>query len=269
MPVESGFDMRRLLRIYKRFWISSLIRELEFKANFWAKMLQGCVWLGFFLLIVVVIFSNANDIAGWKRGHAFVLAAVAFGMHSIFIAFFMSLIEIPEQVRKGTLDFVVTKPVDSQFWVSLRRFNFDQFGPIIASMILIGVGLRTEGVVPSIGQWAAFLILLISSITIFYAFNFLLMTLAIYWVRVDNLWVLGETVMSIARYPTEMYTAGIQRVLIFALPVAFLASMPARQIALGANWTMVGIGAAWAIVLFMASRLAWNRAMSSYSSASS
>ena len=129
--------MQRYWRIYKTFFISSFARELEFRANFFAKIAQNAIWIGFFVLILLVIYRNTDSVAGWSRGAAFILAATCFLMNSVHSALFFSLNEIPEQVRKGTLDFVITKPIDTQFWVSSRKFNFDQIGTLVAGVVMV------------------------------------------------------------------------------------------------------------------------------------
>ncbi|MFX5374146.1 ABC-2 family transporter protein, partial [Acinetobacter baumannii] len=52
-------------------------------------------------------------------------------------------------VRQGTLDFVLFKPVDSQFWLSLRRINLDQLGSLVVAVLLgIYALLRLEYLPP-------------------------------------------------------------------------------------------------------------------------
>lgn len=261
--------MGRCWRIYRTFFRSSLIRELEFRANFFAKIGQNVVWIGFFLLILLVIYSNTKSVAGWSRGDAFVLAATCFSMNAFVSAFFMSLQEIPNQVRQGTLDFVITKPVDTQFWISLRRFNFDQIGTLLAGIAMLIVGVSSAGIHPDALQWLGYALLVAASTAVFYAFNLFLMTLGIWLVRVDNLWVLGETVMQVARYPVDIYSIGLQRLFIYGIPLAFLATMPASQLVKGFDSNMVGLGCIWGVALLALSRLFWRYALRHYSSASS
>jgi len=259
----------RYWRIYRTFFVSSLARELEFRANFFAKIAQNVVWIGFFLLIVLVIYRNTDSVAGWNRGDAFVLAATCFVMNAIVSALFMSLQEIPEQVRRGTLDFVITKPVDTQFWVSTRKFNFDQIGTLFAGIAMVWIGVSTSGVHPGAAQWFAYVVLLLAATLLFYAFNMALMTLGIWLVRVDNLWVLGETVMQVARYPLDIYSTGLQRMFTYFVPLAFLATVPSSQLVKGYNAGMLGLGVAWSLAALLFSRWFWNFALRHYSSASS
>ncbi len=227
------------------------------------------MWIFFFVMILFVVYSKTNSIAGWDKGNAFVLAATVFLMNAVFNAFFFSLQEIPQQIRLGTMDFVVTKPMDTQFWVSTRKFNFDQIGTMCAGIVMIAVGIHLGHVTPDFASWLAYVVLVACAIAIFYSFNLALMTSAIWLVRVDNLWVLGESLVGVARYPVDIYEASMRRILTFVVPLAFLATVPARQLIRGPDFMAVGEGILWAAVALTCARLFWRRAMRSYTSASS
>src|SRR5699024_931132 len=149
-------------------------------------------------LILLVVYRNTDSVAGWSRGDSFVLAATIFIMTSIGTAFFMSIMEIPQHVRQGTLDVIVTKPIDSQVWISTRRFNFDKIGTFLAGIAMLVVGLSQTNSHPGAADWAAFGILLLASLAIYYGVSLMLMTTGIWLVRVDNLWVLTETMTEVA-----------------------------------------------------------------------
>lgn len=261
--------MARYFRIYRTFFASSFARELEFRANFFAKIAQNAVWVFFFILILLVIYRNTNAVAGWSRPDAFMLAATCFIMSAVVGAFFLSLQEIPLQVRQGTLDFVITKPIDTQFWVSTRKFNFDQLGTLFAGGAMVGYGLSAGHYHPGLLQWFGYLVLVFASLILFYAFYMILMTLAIWLVKVDNLWVLGETVTNIARFPTDIYPLIVQRTFIYGVPLAFVATIPAREFVRGFEPKMVCLGVVWAVAAFAFSRWFWKFALRHYTSASS
>ncbi|AIE86709.1 ABC transporter permease [Fimbriimonas ginsengisoli] len=261
--------MARYWRIYRTFMKSSLARELEFRANFIAKIFQSVVWIGFFVMILLVVYRNTPDVAGWARGDAFVLGATVFVMSALSSAFFFSLTEIPTQVRQGTLDFVITKPVDNQFWISMRRFNFDQVGSLIAGIGMVIAGIHMGATSPSILQWFSYLVLVFAAVAVFYSFNLAMMTTGIWLVRVDNLFILGETVTSMARYPLDIYPLGVQRAFTFVLPLGLLSTIPARQLVKGFDPAMLGLGIFWAVLALFLSRRFWKFAMRHYSSASS
>lgn len=242
---------------------------MEFRANFIAKVLQNLVWMFFFVAILLVIYGNTSQVGGWTKGDAFVLAATCFLLQALMMAFFMSLMELPSHVRLGTLDYVVSKPIDPQFWVSARRFNFDQIGVLMAgSAMLIAGALSVKHAITPV-QWIGYTILLAAALSIFYSFNLILMTTAIWFVRVDNLWVLGQSILDVARFPTDIYQLFVQRLFVYFVPMAFLATIPARQLVKGFDGQMVVIGVVWALVFLAASRIFWRYAIKNYASASS
>ncbi len=261
--------MSRYWRIYRTFFVTSLTRELEFRANFFAKILQNAVWISFFVMILLVVYSRTDSVAGWSRADAIVLAATCFIMNALASALTMSLMDIPQQVRQGTLDFILTKPVNSQFWVSMRRFNFDQIGVLVVGFGMLAYGVIQAGTPPNATQLVCYTILLFASLILYYSFLMVLMTLGIWWVRVDNLWVLGESVMQVVRFPIDIFGAGLQRLMTFVVPLAFLATIPARQLVRAAEWQMVGLGLIWASVALVFCSLFWKFALRSYASASS
>ncbi len=261
--------VRRYWKVYRSFFTSSFARELEFKANFIAKIFRNLSWIFFFVMVLLVIYGKTNSVAGWSRGEAFVLASSIFLMNAIFNAFFFSLQDIPSQIRLGTMDFVVTKPMDTQFWVSCRRFNFDQIGETCAGLILLWIGVHTANIHASIAQWLSYSVMVFMAIALFYSFCLTLMTTAIWLVRVDNLWVLGESVIGVARYPIDIYSSPVRRFLTNVVPLAFLATMPARQLVYGVDAVAVLESLAWAAVALLVSRTFWRYAMRHYTSASS
>jgi ABC-type uncharacterized transport system permease subunit len=67
---------------------------------------------------------------------------------------------------------------------------------------------------------------------------------------VDNLWVLGDTMMTIARNPVDIYGLVAQRFFLYVLPIALLGTVPARQLTRGATVHDLTLSLAWALALF-------------------
>jgi ABC-2 type transport system permease protein len=271
--VYGGGHVKRLrfyLNLYRMFLRTSLVREMEFRANFWAKVLFNLLWLGFFLLTLKIIYRHTEAIAGWREPEALVLAATLYFLDALITTlFYFGLSELPTMVRQGTLDFVLVKPVDSQFWLSLRRVNLDQLGSLLVAVLLGIYALLSLGYVPSWANILLYLGMIGMGGLIFYSFHFMMMTLSIWLVRVENLWVLSEVFAQIGRFPTDVFDAVLRRLFTYVLPVAFLATIPAKALLGKASGAFLLFAAAWAFSFFVASRLFWRFALRSYTSASS
>ena len=259
--------VRHYWRIYRTFFKSSFARELQFRVNFIAKMLQNTVWFGFFLVVLFVVYANVKTIAGWDRREAQILGATLYIVSSLNNLLAASLLEIPNHVRQGTLDFILTKPVDSQFWVSVRKFNFAEVGSLLGGIVLVSVSLI--GIHPSFTQFALYVVGIVCAVVNLYGFQLMLMTTGIYFIRVDNLWVLGETMTGLGRYPMDIYPTGLRYLLAFILPVAFFAYFPALQLVRQPSFLVAGEAIILAIVFFFLSRIWWRYSMKHYASASS
>ena len=68
---------------------------------------------------------------------------------------------IIEQVRDGTFDFVLTKPINSQFYASLRSIVVWRVFDIIAGLALISYSLYRLHITPTAMQIAIFVLMVV------------------------------------------------------------------------------------------------------------
>ena len=186
--------------------------------------------------------------------------------------FYQNLADLPNQIRLGTLDFTLLRPVNSQFFISLRFISLDNLGHLVGAAALLGYGLSRLPTAPSLGHVLAYALLLLCGVVIFYALSLLTMTLSFWLVRLDNLFVALDTVFSVARTPITVFRAfgpGALFFLTYIPPLAFLASLPVQTLTGRALWPALLLGPLLAALFFAASVFFWRFATRAYSSASS
>lgn len=97
----------------------------------------------------------------------------------------------------------------------------------------------------------------------------LFVTLAFWFVRVDNFTAIFWTFYETGRFPITVYRGTLRFILTFIVPIAFLTTFPAATL-LGRLSAAYVLGAvALAIALFYISHRFWRYAIRFYSSASS
>lgn len=261
--------MARAWRIYRTFVRSSFVRAMQFKADFFGQLLSVASWITFIGFAVVVVYENVETVAGWERGPGFVIAGTSFLVSALCYLLFPSLIELPEQFRRGTLDFVLTKPVDSQFWVSCRKVQISDIGTVLGSGAMVAYGAATTDPSPSPHGWTAYAVALLAGVALLYSFRLALMTLGVWFVRVDNLWALEEAASQVARQPVDVFGMPIRVLLTHILPIALFATVPTRLLVGRGTAYDLGNAVLWGIAGLILSRKFWLYAMRSYSSASS
>jgi len=260
----------RYLRLYRVFARNNLVRELEFRGNFWAKLFTNVGWLVSYLLYIEILFANTDSLGGWNKGEVFLLfGTFVFARAWMDALFTPNMGKIPELVRLGTMDFVLTKPVPSQFYVSARYLSLDELGSLLGSAGIIAYALSLLQRVPTAGQALLWLLLVVCGVAILYALQLLLMTLSFWLVRIDNLSALTDTVVFVGRYPPDIFPRVLNFGLTFVLPLAFIAAVPTKALLGTLGPGMVAAGLAIAAGFLLAAALFWRYATRAYTSASS
>jgi ABC-2 type transport system permease protein len=262
--------MARYLKIIFSFCRVSFIAQLEFRFSFYSWLIGNIVWMATELLTVQLFFSQVRSIAGWTRGEVFILV-LTFELFLSFVWFFMlpSLIAFNGLIRKGDLDFVLSKPVNSRLWVSTKNFEFDVITRNIIVIPLFVLFLAKLGYSPSFLQLVGFLIALLGGLVVCYNFYFMVATLNIWFIKIFNLADLFNSINDMARFPADIFKGTSKLVFAYIIPTAFFSTIPSAFILGKGNiGLLLGVVLA-AIVTSVISQRFWGFALKHYSSASS
>jgi ABC-2 type transport system permease protein len=172
-------------------------------------------------------------------------------------------------VREGTLDFVLLKPIDSQFSLSARTFSPWGLPGIAAGLGLIVVPAARAGATPTPAMISAAALLLLASTLILYSLWFVLAATSIWFVKVWNATEVLRSTLVAGRYPVSAYPAGLRVFFTFVLPVAFLTTVPAEAILGRASSPWLLGSLVVALLSLLGSRWFWRFALRYYTSASS
>ena len=266
--------MRRHLRLYRAFWHNCLRQAVEFRANFWANVATNFAWLFSLVLFLKLIYLNTQSVAGWSEAEMFLLV----GTYSILrgitdTLFYKNLSDLPNQIRLGTMDFTLLRPVNSQFFISLRYVALDNLGQFVGAIALVGYGLSRMQAHLTVLGLIGYVFLLLCGTVIFYALSLMTMTLSFWLVRLDNLFVAMDTIFAVGRTPVDVFRAWgavPPFLLTYVLPLAFFAAMPVKALFRHLTGPLPYIaGPLLALFLFTFSVFFWRYATRSYSSASS
>ncbi len=262
--------MFRYLRLFSLFAHNSLQIALEYRVNFLTSLMQSSLWLLWGVIGVLVFFQFSGTLGGWTLPQALLVV----GLFRIFEGVIDGIMRpnitrIVEHIQKGTLDFVLVKPVDSQFMASLRQINLLVLPDILVGFGLIGYGLWLGEIWPSLLQIAAFLFMLACGIVIAYAIWILLVTTAFWLVQVENVTELLTAIYETGRFPVTAYSPAIRLVLTFVIPIAFLTTFPAAALIGLLDPLYLGLAPLLAGLLWWAARAFWRVGLRSYTSASS
>jgi ABC-2 type transport system permease protein len=257
------------LRLFFVFFRVSVMSELAYRVNFFVQLFQSLVELGTALAGLAIIFSHTKTLGGWLPDEVLALVGVYFligGLISLVIQPGME--QLIESVRDGTLDFTLTKPEDAQFIVSVKRVEIWKLIDILLGFAVLVTALMRLGENIGGGQAIAFLVMLLAGAVIIYSFWLILATLSFWFVRVENILVIFQSMYEAGRWPITLYPGWLRFALTFIVPVAFATTVPAEALTGRlSGQTLVG-AAIIAVVLFVVSRAFWRVGLRQYSGAS-
>jgi ABC-2 type transport system permease protein len=262
--------MLRYLRLLRVFYKASLLAELEYRVNFLIHGLYSIGWTLWVWFALAVFYQHGTNLAGWTYYEALVVV----GMFQVFGGLIEALLRpnilaIIDHVRKGTLDFVLLKPVDSQFFVSTRQIIFWKFLDMLVGFGVIAYALRRLGVMPDAPTLALFVFMMVLGAIMLYSVWIAMITSAFWFVRVDNISELIYSFYEAGRFPIGVFQGVIRFTLTFVIPIAFMTTFPAAVLLGRLDWQYIWIGCLLAVALFTFSVRFWRYALRFYTSASS
>lgn len=267
--------MSRYLKVYAILLRNSLIRDMSFKANFLLWSVVEVLWFLGQVLFVEVLFSHIDHIGDWNKWQVVALI----GTHQVIAQLFqavcyMNITQLPELVRTGKLDVLLTLPIDPQFAVSTKQFGLDNLLNTGIGMAFVGYALHRLSMIPSALQWSAYGVCIILGATIHYSILFSLSTLCFWIIRAQGLVYGYFNLFNIGRYPDSVYNGAFRFVFSWIIPVILVANIPARILTQPSKkpsdiLTSLAALSFAACISLLGTRLLWKTALKRYASASS
>ena len=265
-------SLRKYLEVYRVMLRNSLIREMNFKLNFVLWLVVESLWFVGQLVFIQVIYSQVGAIGDWTKWQMVLLVGTHQIISQLFQAFFyMNLVNLPELVRTGKLDFVLLQPIDPQFTSSARQFGLDSLVNTLVGIAIVIFSLHRLQIAPTIGQILLYLAAIVLGVTIHYAIMFSLAAASFWIIRAQGLIWGYYNMMNLARYPDVVFKGFMKFVFSWILPVIVVTNVPARVLmhATATPWPLLGHLLLASIIMAALSRGIWRAALNRYSSASS
>lgn len=259
------------LRLIQRSIRNSFAAAAGFRANFIVSFVTSIGWIGVSFLMIGIVFSNTNTLLHWSRPEAFAvfgLYELLDGLVSMF--FWDGVALVPQLIRDGSMDYIVTKPIDAQFQVSVKQFRLASISELGTGIIVLIYAFSMGGFHIEALNVFYTVIMVLAAIIIYYSIAIMAVTLNFWFIRLENMSMLLMMSVIMARYPLDVFTGIMQKFVFYVLPLAFLATVPAIVLFNKADPIPWLVGALFlAAVFFYLSRLIWLAGVKSYSSASS
>ena len=268
-------------RVWSTFFRNALVREMTFRGNFLINLVTRAFWFTAQITLFKIIYSNVDFISGWTEPQYFAFMATGMLINAIIETFFMpNCANFSELIRTGNLDFVLLKPIDTQFLISCEKMQLAMVNQIVLALSLLGYALYQIGEPLSFFQIVTYLTFLVIGVAFFYSLMITLASMSVWMGRNQGLYDFWFYITVFARYPRSIYNgvdpdrleAGevLQTAFTFIIPILLVVTVPASVIAKSMdNWKFPAIALGTSLLGLVVSRRVFNTALRSYRSASS
>jgi len=250
---------------------NSVQNEFAYRVNLIVSVLLTLVGMVGAVGAVLVVYSHASSIQGWTLTETLALLglfSIMSGLLNTFIS--PNLDQFAENVRQGTLDFVLLKPVNSQFLVSFQRCVVWGLADVVAGAAVLVYALASgmgEGV--GVGDVLAFGLAAAAGTAIIYSLWVSLATVAFWTVKIDNMTTILRAFFEMGRFPVDVYPLWLRRALTYLVPIAFVTTTPVEALGGRSGPVVLTVAVLLAGAMLYASTRLWRLGLSQYTSASS
>ncbi len=262
--------MRRTLELLSVQLRASVMLAVQYRLDFVLDLFIGLFWTVAAVLPLFVVYGGAasRGVPGWTFGETLLVVGCFITLQAVIDgAIAPSLSTVLDHVRKGTLDFVLLKPHDSQLLVSISRFQLWRSAGLVHAGIVFGLGFRELGHGPSLlGVVEAALLLLVAT-WMLYSLWLVIASVAFYAVKVDNLSSLFTSIFDAARWPKTVFRGAFRFAFTFVIPLVVMTTFPAEALLGRLDWATLISSVVGAAALALCARLFWLASLRKYTSA--
>ena len=196
-------------RVFLTFARNSLVRDMTFRGNFLIDSITSMAWMLLNLAFYLMVFRYTSSIGkhtGWDQYQFFMFFATSLVINAVVQAFFMTNVdELTDMIRTGGLDFILLKPIDTQFLVSLRRMEWSSLSNLAVGLVLLGYAMVRLAYVPGPIQVVLYVIYLACGVAIYYSLMIALASATVWMGRNLTLFDFWFYITTFSRYPMEIY----------------------------------------------------------------
>lgn len=261
--------MKRYLKVILSLMSFSFKRYLEHRWNTFGSIISSAISFALVLLFISILFSKTNAINGWSKEEIFFFAGVFQVFSSVFSFLFLRSINfLPNYIRRGDLDLILTKPVNAQILLSFRFTRSYEVINLLPGLIIIWYTSNLMGILAS---WNIVLLVLgmLAGLLILYGLYFSLAILTFWLIRFSSLTSIYSMISTPLAFPVDIFGKGAALFLTFIIPLGFMLTVPVGVFLGKSPLILLLLGGVVAIISVSFSIWFWNFALKHYTSASS
>jgi ABC-2 type transport system permease protein len=219
-----------MLRLYLRLISIQIRSQMQYRVSFLMEMVSTAFLSGIAFLSVALIIERFGSILGWSLGEvAFMAGMIEMSFATMEILFSGFDAEgFAQQIRMGSFDQMLLRPVDITVQVLGSRFLLRRVGRILEGLLIFIYCLATTPIGWTIEKLLYFPVVFASQVVAFGALFMIGSTLTFWTIQpVEAMNILTYGGNELMTYPATIYPAWVRHFFTFLIPFVFLNYFPA------------------------------------------
>ncbi len=262
--------MMRYLRLYLHFVRFSFSKAMEFRIDFFFRVVMDLFFYVTQFLFFNIIYLHTPLLAGWNLEQMSLFIASFIFIDALHMTIFATNAWwFPIAINRGNLDYYLTKPVSSFFFISLKEFAANSMINLILASGLLTYFLcnYSGGLDP--GRLSLYFIFLLNG-TVLYFMVHIIFLMTVFWTQSPqgfaDVFYAAEKVF---QRPDKIFTGYVRRFFVYVLPFSIMASYPVRILFEKNISTLVLEILVPSCFIYLVVFFVWKKGLRNYSSASS
>lgn len=269
--------MRNFWRLFSSFFRVALRREMAYRGTFLAGIIGQWIHYGATFLSIYIMVSSFDLLGGWSGPEVMLLYGISTMSYAVGASFFYNFARrLAGRIRSGEFDASLTKPIHPFLHeVFCAGYNVGYISHFTVSLVIMALALSSLSYIPS-AQSILFLVAGVLGAALVQAAALIASSVMGFFTVGNNpiadflLWDMKE----FTNYPITIFPKGIQFVLTFILPFAFMNFYPAsallgKAIPEGYPAALPYLSPLVGVLVFALSILLWNWGLKHYKSTGS
>lgn len=220
--------MAETLGIYRRLVAARVRAQFQYRLSLGLTVVGNMLLSALDFLGILVLFGQVDALGDWTVGEVALLygiSTVSFSLTDLAIG---QLDQLPRMIREGEFDQILVRPLGSLGQVVTADVALRHLGRLTQGVAVLVVALTQVDVAWTTGRVAWLVVAIVAASAIFAGVWIAFSTISFWLIdsfEVTNAFTYGGNVT--ASYPINIFGAWLRRLVIFVIPIAFVAYFPA------------------------------------------
>lgn len=222
--------MRKYLKIYKEAIRISFSSSTAYRMNFILNMMITLISNIVLPMVTIMIYGSGASFNNWTMYEVLLIQSIFTISNGVSSVFFNGIVwKTMEEVREGTLEVTLIKPVNCMFYLMASTFSMDGIGVIIGGIVFFCISIAHIGQITAI-MWIEFLVFFVMGLFVMVGIQLLMAATSFKWVANSRIPEMYNSFVRFGYYPQSIFSRSIVFITSYIVPVAMIGFFPASAL---------------------------------------